>query len=181
VSFDAARRQRLLLPDFPFSTTGRLTVAGWVYARSRPDWAAIAKCRGAEEAGQFSLGLYGRDGDLVGRVTQRDGNRDVMLRGTPPTPLPTNRWAHVAVVADGAALRLYQDGRQIGSVPCSDVTAAPAPRSMSVGYRTGNDGRQPVSMNGGEYWDGSIDELAVFHRALSAAEVRAMYEAGKSD
>lgn len=181
MSFDAARRPQLLLPEFPYSTTGRLSVAGWVYARSRPEWAAVAKCRGADDPGQFSLGLYGREGDLVGRVTQRDGNRDVMIRGTNPAPLPTGRWVHVAVVADGSALHLYQDGRQIGAAPCRDVTAAPSPRSMSIGFRTGNDGRRPSAPNAGEHWDGSIDELAVFHRALSAAEVRAMYEAGKPD
>jgi ferric-dicitrate binding protein FerR (iron transport regulator) len=172
--------QGAFMPEFPYTTNGALTVSAWVYPRSSRYWAAIVKNRGdsKKSQGQFSLGLFERDGTIVARVTQPDGV-EVLTHEAAGSPLPLNAWAHVAMVADGSTLKIYRDGREVSSAPCTGVDARPALKSLSIGYRAGSssDGTPAVS-NAGEYWDGLIDEVAIFHRALTADQMRQMYEAG---
>ena len=170
----------LLLPDYPPTTSGRLSVAAWVYARSRPKWASIVKNRGDSLPGQFSLGLEGDAGHLVARITDEAG-QDAYARQSDGGSLPIDRWAHVAFVADGQTLRLYQDGTEVGSVPCGNVAANQMPRSMAIGMRTSDDGLTQSRSNNGERWDGLIDELAVYHRALSPTEVRRLSAIARPD
>lgn len=181
LDFHRDRRQGAYMPEFPYSTSGSLTVAAWVNVRSGPYWAAIAKNRGEskQSQGQFSLGLFERDGTLVARVTQPDGV-EVLIHEPAGSPLPLNQWVHVAMVADGSTLKIYRDGLEVGSVPCTGVDAKPRLKSLSVGYRAGSapDGT-PAQTNQGEYWDGLVDEVAIFHRGLTADQVRELYEAGR--
>ena len=78
-----------------------------------------------------------------------------------PSGLPAGAWTHVAVTFDGSALRIYVDGR---SSPPGQVLR-----------------RRPVSTNplriGGdavwsdEFFDGSLDEIRVYDRALTAGQI----------
>ena len=180
VTFDAARSPNLFVAPYPVAPAGSMTFVAWVNARTRPRWASIAKSRGDQLTGQFALGLYGTDGDLVARVFQ-PGGVDVEVRQGATRPLPVGRWVQVAVVVDGSRARLYRDGAEVAAAACGPVVADPAMRSLSIGYRTGDDGREPSREALKENWDGSMDELALFHRPLTAAEVRRMYDAGRPD
>jgi hypothetical protein len=74
---------------------------------------------------------------------------------------PTLRWSHLAVTYDGTTLRLFIDGDEVSSRPTTGSileTAAP----LWIG------GNHPY----GEYFRGLIDEVRVYDRALSPAEVR---------
>jgi hypothetical protein len=181
LDFHPDQRQGAFMPEFPYSTNGTLTVSAWVYPRSSRYWSAIVKNRGEskQSQGQFSLGLYERDGTLVARVTQGDG-LEVLVHEAAGSPLPLNAWVHVTMVADGSTLKIYRDGREVGSVPCAGVDPKPTLKSLSVGYRAGSapDGT-PAVTNNGEYWDGLVDEVAIFHRALTADQVRQLYEEGR--
>jgi hypothetical protein len=75
---------------------------------------------------------------------------------------PVGRWTHLAVTYDGARLCLYVDGVEV------------AHRDASGRIRRTDDplwigGNQPY----GEYFQGVIDEVRVYDRALGPAEVRA--------
>ncbi len=75
-------------------------------------------------------------------------------------PVAVDTWAYVAATYDGAALRLYVDGRLVAS---RDV-AGPMPHSTLPLWIGGN---RPY----GEHFDGVIDELRVYARTLSPAEL----------
>jgi hypothetical protein len=81
---------------------------------------------------------------------------------TTPAALALNVWTHIAVTYDGATLRLYRNGAQIGS------------RAQTGNIAVGN---QPLRIGGnnvsGEFFNGLIDEVRVYNRALSAAEIAA--------
>ena len=171
---------RPLVSPYPVTSNGTLTVAAWVKARSRPSWASIAKNRGDTKTGQFSLGLHSDTGDLVGRLFQASGP-DVEVRHGADSPLPVGRWVHVALVADGHTAVLYQDGERVASAPCGPITAHPAIRSLAVGFLTSDDGHSVTTSPSKQFWDGGIDELAIFHRPLTPDQVRQMYDAGKPD
>ena len=70
------------------------------------------------------------------------------------------------MTADGGQLRLYEDGHKVASAPCSPVADSEAD---VLWFGTDPDG---LSL-----WDGRIDEVALFDRALSDVEVAELYQA----
>jgi len=84
----------------------------------------------------------------------------------PGNPLPPNQWVHVAVSFETPALtlRLYINGQPSTVVSNSAALRAPAGLFEVCGFENGN---QP--------WSGLIDELKVWNRALSAAEIQSEF------
>src|SRR5439155_6502492 len=84
---------------------------------------------------------------------------DISVAGA--SVLPLNAWSHLAATYDGAALRLYVNGSEVGSTPLTgDVTNAPG--KLTIG---GND-------VWGEFFTGLIDEVRVYNNALSPAQIQ---------
>src|SRR6185503_9779601 len=77
-----------------------------------------------------------------------------------PTASPVSAWTHVALTYDGAMLRLYVNGVQAATLAQTGSIETP-----STPLRIG--GNVPY----GEYFQGLIDEVRVYSRALSAAEI----------
>ena len=82
----------------------------------------------------------------------------------PPAPAssPLNTWSHLAMTWDTGTLRLYVNGTQVSS------------RSATSSLTTGTG---PLRFGGdsfaNEWFAGQIDELRLYHRALSASEINA--------
>lgn len=85
---------------------------------------------------------------------------DRMVAGT--TALALDAWSHLAVTYDGAMLRLYVGGVQVAARAEADPVAATT-NPLRIG------GDAPF----GEYFHGLIDEVRVYNRALSPAEIQA--------
>lgn len=79
---------------------------------------------------------------------------------------PYNEWTHITVTYSGSTVKVYKNGQleEIGSLSGSPITG--------TFYIGGTD------IYGGGYWDGLIDEVAVFNRALSDSEIQQMYNNG---
>jgi hypothetical protein len=106
-------------------------------------------------------GMVGKAGGGP-RVPSGGGTFAGSIRQTSGTnPVPVDRWSNVAVTYDGAALRLYVNGRQVSSEAVSGTIETP-PDPLWIG------GNRPY----GEHFDGVIDEIRVYDRALSATEIR---------
>jgi hypothetical protein len=79
--------------------------------------------------------------------------------------VPVGVWSHVAATFDGATLRLYLNGAEVGSVAHSGVLTSTS-NPLYLG-----------SYNGSAYYlAGGLDEVKIYRRALSAAEILASYE-----
>lgn len=76
--------------------------------------------------------------------------------------LQAGRWHHVAASYDGAAMRLYLDGALVGSL----AKTGPVARDPNVPTWIGSN---PGTFD--QVFDGRIDEVKIFGRALSAAEI----------
>lgn len=88
----------------------------------------------------------------------------------PTGNIPLNTWAHIAASYDGVHLRVYKNGQ------LADSMAAPYPGTLDnpfTPYQIGNSKFDP-----NRHFDGDIDEVAVFNRALTHAEIQSAYEAG---
>ena len=88
---------------------------------------------------------------LDGNVSKTFGTRSA----------PVNRWSYVAVTYDGAALRLYIDGDQVSSRPSVSGAIQVPDSPLWIG------GNRPY----GEHFDGVIDEVRVYDRALAQGEI----------
>jgi hypothetical protein len=77
------------------------------------------------------------------------------------------QWHHVVGTYDGAMVRLYVDGTEIGEG---------TPASFDIGYDMQESNDLFVgSYNGAYGFNGLIDDVTIYNRALSAAEVRARF------
>jgi len=74
-------------------------------------------------------------------------------------------WTHVAAVWDGATISLYRNGELTGSAPFTG-SISPSTNDLFIGVN-------PVLGKQG-YFVGRIDEVAIYDRALSPAEIRAL-------
>ncbi|HEX8679062.1 MAG TPA: LamG-like jellyroll fold domain-containing protein, partial [Chthoniobacterales bacterium] len=87
------------------------------------------------------------------------------LAGT--TTLQPNTWYHAAVTYDGATVKLYLNGVLESSKATAALNTALDSNGLTIGLR-------PAT----SVWNGQIDEIDIFNRALSLAEIQAIYYAG---
>jgi len=84
--------------------------------------------------------------------------------------LVPNRWYHIAATADGTNKSIYLDGQLLAT------NSAVAP------YTTFSPAVEIGSANGGTvaFFHGMIDEVEIYNRALTQAEIQAIYNAGSA-
>ncbi len=152
-----------------------ISISAWVYAQATPGnvFPGIIDIPGyvlflAEpsnpNSNPASLGFLSRRSD-------RDGEWD-----TPANSMAYNSWNHVAVVYDSSSTSnnadLYINGVK------QTISKITSPQ----GTQTANEGAgiigNRIPLNRG--WEGLIDELRVYNRALSAAEIVSLYDQGNS-
>lgn len=90
---------------------------------------------------------------------------------TPRYTLTTGAWYHVAGTYDGSTVKLYVNGTLVAQ-------SGPATGSIVAGTPSLWIGRDPADPN--RFWDGHIDEVEVFNRALTASEINSIYNAGSA-
>ena len=137
-----------------FDLNDRMTVAAWIKVNKfdRKYQTIVAK------------------GDTSWRIA-RDKDRDCvqfafntipneqLIKGT--IPVNDGKWHHVAGVYDGKKMYLYVDGRLDGSA----ATTANIPTSTDPVYIGEN------SQAKGRFWNGLIDDVRIYDRALTAEEI----------
>ena len=115
-----------------------------------------------ERGGRMRLGI-GRD------LGNRELDWEVVV-GDPVVPVRGGSgWRLLVTTFDGEAVRHYSDGVPAGS------GAAFRPAALRIGAADVGNGR------GGEAraLAGALDEFAIFSRAMSAGEIRELYEKGR--
>ncbi len=159
-----------LIPFRPEMVGETMSAVAWVLAESRPRWASILKRWGQAGDNSFHFGLYLDDGDLEIHTAQADGREFLAREGR---PLPTGRWQHVAFVVDRKVLRLYRNGEEVARADHPGLRPGSLP-SIGVGVKLNVKGDGPDPLDPG-YWDGRLDEIAIYPRALDADEIRRLY------
>ena len=85
--------------------------------------------------------------------------------------LSSNTWYHVVGVNDGTDSKIYVNGTLVNTVAQSNPAASSGDFLIGAHFSslTGNNNR---------WWDGNIDEVAVWNDELTASEVSAIYNFG---
>lgn len=87
---------------------------------------------------------------------------------TSTAPITLNKWQHVSAVFNGSKIRLYINGRVVGE---SNAVASIPQSSTSL----------TVGRYGSVYYNGNIDDFAMYKEALSASEVFKLYAQGAKE
>ena len=77
-------------------------------------------------------------------------------------------WQHVCLTYDGTTARLYANGQQVAS----------SPKTWNLVLNRVHIGRQVN--DAAEFWDGSVDDVRIYRRALPQSDVQAIMTANPS-
>ena len=78
-----------------------------------------------------------------------------------------NKWKHYVVTWDGSNINFYENGVNIGTVVQTVTPSYSSPDPPLIG-----------AIAGASPWMGRLDELRIYNRALSAAEIQKLYNMG---
>lgn len=160
-------------PTF-FDGGNRITVGGWAKTTSLSAERYIvtkSTCSGGTDQGIFELGGGFTSAGYPEFTLYKGGGKPDYEHIVGTTRIDDGMWHHVAGTYDGAYVRLYVDGVESASVATTSLTF---PATQSSNLEIG-------SCNGGTYlWDGSLDDIRVYTRALSGDEIRRLYLMGAS-
>ena len=84
------------------------------------------------------------------------------------TVLTKNTWTHVASTYNGSTLTVWINGVRSGSLAVSGITCK-NDRPLAVGAKN-----YPAEGLLEAFWDGQLDDVRIYRRALSAAEIRGL-------
>lgn len=168
-SFDGVD-DNVTVPHAPsLNITGdQLTIEAWINldatATGNKQIAAMADGLSIPLGRKF--GLYVDAGNRLGFEVRTAGGYVDQSVGA----VPTNVFVHVAGVYNGSSMVWYIDGVNVGSVAqAGNITASMG--NLVIGE---------FAVPGNSPFKGSIDEVGIYDRALSAAEIQAIFAAGQS-
>ena len=143
--------------------TGSMTISAWVFSSAFPgDDAPIVSKRGAGELGyQLDTTIDMGPRTIGFKLTNASGG--TMFRYG-ATTLQLNTWYHITGIYNAAAgtLNVYLNGQLDNGALLGTVTSTQQNSSANV-----NIGRRP---SGGFYFNGRIDNVRLYNRALTASE-----------
>ena len=141
--------------------TGRsLTISAWINPRSNSGWQMIVNkpYTAGHSAPYFDWSLHRETSS--GRLVAFFGC-DAQQRASNAS-IPLNTWTHVAVTYDGTSLRHYINGA--------------LDRTTSLSCSISNTNSRPIRIGangaGTEVMNGSIDDVRIYNRPLTAAEIQ---------
>jgi hypothetical protein len=149
------------------SQTGTMSIEAWVKLTNYTNTnEIISKTTGSGATNNtFELRTQASTGDL-----QFLGYDTALETVTSTSAVPTGGWHQVAVSKTGSTATLYIDGVPVGSGSVGTTTSNS--NNMLIGAR--ND------LTSSTFLTGSIDEVRLYSRTLSTAEVAGDYSAGQS-
>ena len=150
------------VPDVNFHDNTPMTIELWAYRTGAATGQNIIGkrigCDGANIQYQMSFSSYNNEGLVFG------ANLPFVQTHV---ELPMNQWTHLAGTFDGTTLRFYINGNLMASqvAPLGPTNTGPL-RIGQVGDCAG--------------FEGLLDEIGIYNRALTPSEIQAIYAAGSA-
>ncbi len=161
LSFNGTSNMVTVNSATPLNLTTGMTLEAWVYPTTLGSaWRNVIIKERA-------------NGEVYNLYAHTDANRPVayaVAASSPGAPvdvqgtaaLTLNTWTHLAVSYDNTTLRLYVNGTQVGTRALSGAMLT-STGALRIGGNT----------IWGEYFAGTIDEVRIYNRALTATEILA--------
>ncbi|MFK4090015.1 exo-alpha-sialidase [Kribbella sp. NPDC020789] len=137
---------------------GDFTAMAWVKYGATTGNHAIFWGYNINEYSQFWLRAEPGDSRIRGLITT--GGKTAVVATT--KAYNDNAWHHVALQRKAGTLAIWVDGAQVASIASPEGSVSPGrPFKMFVGQR----------IDGAHHFDGAMDEVRLYKRALTAAEI----------
>jgi hypothetical protein len=165
------KAQKVIIPDNEsLKLTNSLTIECWIYVRG-PGFILF---RGDNRPGLDPYALQVNPGGSLAFAIYSEANEAATVYGR----IPLKQWIHAAATLNGSSgnMRLYVDGVLVAEKstiirPLRDLDPQADP-GLAIGGHAGSADYSP--------FDGMVDELSLYSRALGEDEIRAIANAGKT-
>jgi hypothetical protein len=156
LSFDGTNDQVTIAPSGALNLSGGMTLEAWIKPTTLENWRTVIL---KENSGTLTYGLFA---STDAQVPAGSVFTNAEYRASAVAGVALSTWTHIAMSWDGTTLKTFVDGAEVASQP------APAPLLVSSGQvRIGGE-----SVRNG-WFNGLIDEVRIYSRALSATEIGA--------
>jgi hypothetical protein len=153
-----------LAPDYDILNA--ITISAWIYADSLTGSdGIISKRTSTEVAGNWTLRVDNNNPDrLEWMVWDGSGGSDSQLSNA--SSISTGAWIHVAMTFDDPTnmTRFYFNGTPDASGTAVAIPLADNGEPIAIGW----------AGQGSQYFDGRIDDVRIYDRVLSSAEISAL-------
>lgn len=140
---------------------GAFTIALWVNPSEVPNAFKSMIVKNYDYFFYAASSGYCAPGAMIAGIATAAGNRIAC----DSAPLAVSTWTHVAMVYDGAALRIVRNGVQSASIAASGLPNANA-GTLQLG-----------ASQFGEHLKGRLDDVRIYNRALTISEVQGLMAA----
>jgi putative membrane-bound dehydrogenase-like protein len=142
-------------------------VTGYAFSRGRDGDALHGEHLGIGGNAKLHFAPTDKEPPSQGRLILFNGNTaDQLLIGK--TKLALKAWHHVVLVREGPKVRVHLDGKPVPDLE-GELPVKIESEDVFIGGRADNFAN----------WEGKLDEVAIFDRALTPNEASALYQAAK--
>jgi len=150
----------------------QISVGGWLFWDGGDiwHWNNVFIKRFHHHAGSEHFGLFlHRTGRHAHYCSVIGGHR--VCLDSPTNSIPINQWFHIMITYDGSHQRIFINGTQVAIVARTGLMTANSEPFIMGGYICGGANV--------DHFSGRIDEVSIYNRALTAAEVLASFNRGR--
>lgn len=149
-----------------------LTIAAWFKADDYDvlDGRIVSKATGVSSADHYWMmsSIRVPHSNPNGRHYLRfrlktNGETSTLIGDAAAGRIHVGNWTHGAMVYDGAEMRIYKDGVLVGSMPKTGALDTNPAVDAAIGNQPSGAGERP--------WDGRLDDVRIYNRALTPAEI----------
>ncbi len=155
--------QRMIVPDSPrLDVSQAITIAAWIQPSTSGTQYIVKKAeQNSVDGFELSLSSAGR---VFVRFNQASSGDSFRVDSTSKYPTNGGTWMHVVATYDGTTIRLFVNGVEQGSKAAS-FTIGVNDLALAIG----------AEPSGFRSMRGAIDDVLLANRALTSAEIQALY------
>jgi len=150
-------------PNFTFNPASSFTISFW-YNRNSTSTNGVLIMNATNAAGNF-IWIF-----QAGATNSQYGtNKQQFAWIWAQTASTTSAWTHIVCVYSAGAMTLYKNNAQVatGTYTHTNVTSAVMPLYVGRGV-------------GGDFYNGKMDDIGIWNRALTACEINDLYNSSNS-
>ena len=156
-----SNRYVLVPSNSTLNITNQITMVAWVYLHSgSSDWQSIY-CKGGTSSMSSPYALLVKNYKIAFLPNRSEHYSSISV--------PTEEWAHVAVTWDGSTIKYYVNG-------VKDAIEGSYSTSLNVYNNDLLIGKDAPGAT--EWFNGNLDDLYLYNRALSESEIQELYIGG---
>jgi len=162
-SFDGVDDRTIVSDSNTLDITDAITITAWIKPVTVSGKYVVAKRDDSPPGGNvYDLDIFP---GKVRALFHYDGGGSATKQAEGTTNINVNEWQHIAVTCDGTTITVYYNGQPDGTGSFDNEKIHISGGRLEIGMYSG----------GWVYFDGSIDEVRIYNRALSGSEVEALY------